>query len=240
MIETEQQAFVLHSRPYRDNQLLVDLLTEHNGKVSALVFVGQSKKSTKKGLLQPFYPLSLVLKGQSSLKHIVRVEAFAKSYSLTKNTLYCGFYLNELLVRLLGEHTHCLPLFHQYQTSLQALANGAPMMEELRRFELVLLEELGMAFDFSPVFEHNVKSFYYMPEQGFIPALMKLKAPCYDSQHLQQIAQQIAEPDFTYKPIVCEQSSKAVQQTFKILMRQIFNHLLDNKPLNARQLFSKQ
>ena len=38
----EQNAFVLHRRPYRENQMLVDLLTEHDGKVTALVYVGQS------------------------------------------------------------------------------------------------------------------------------------------------------------------------------------------------------
>ena len=32
----EQNAFVLHSRPYRENQQLVDLLTQQYGKVTAL------------------------------------------------------------------------------------------------------------------------------------------------------------------------------------------------------------
>ena len=50
----EQSAFVLHSRPYREHQQIVDLLTEHNGKVSAVVYTGKTNKSNKKGLLQPF------------------------------------------------------------------------------------------------------------------------------------------------------------------------------------------
>ena len=47
----EQNAFVLHSRPYRENQQLVDLLTQQDGKVTALVYVGQSKRSIKKALV---------------------------------------------------------------------------------------------------------------------------------------------------------------------------------------------
>lgn len=254
MNEIEQQAFVLHHRPYRDNQLLVELLTEQNGKVSALVFVGQSKKSIKKGLLQPFYPLTVVLKGQGNLKHIVRVEAFEKSYPLRKNRLYCGFYLNELLVRLLGEHIQCQSLFFQYKASLEALVNDAPMMAELRKFELVLLEELGMSFDFSPVFESTANHFYYLPDEGFIPALMNLKAPCYNRLHLQSIAKKttnhqwvnedsstyLIERDLTRDDLAetdLTQNELAIQQTFKNLMRQIFAHLLNNKPLNARKLF---
>ncbi len=53
-ILVEQHAFVLHSRPFKENQQLVELLTEDEGKVLALVYVGQSKRSIKKGMIQPF------------------------------------------------------------------------------------------------------------------------------------------------------------------------------------------
>ena len=103
MTELEQSAYLLHSRPYRDNQSIVELITEHEGKVSALVYIGKSAKSNKKALLQPFSPLSIVLKGKSSLKNLSRVESASKSITLSGNYLYSGFYINELLVRLLPE-----------------------------------------------------------------------------------------------------------------------------------------
>ena len=68
MQEITQSAFVLHTRPYRENQLLVDLLTEYDGKLAALSYIGHSTKSSRKALLQPFLPISITLKGQSSLK----------------------------------------------------------------------------------------------------------------------------------------------------------------------------
>ena len=74
MQETTQLAFVLHSRPYRENQVLVDLLTENDGKVAALSYVGHSSKSSRKALLQPFLPIQITLKGQHALRNLARVE----------------------------------------------------------------------------------------------------------------------------------------------------------------------
>lgn len=222
----EQSAFLLHSRPYRENQLIVELLTEHSGKVSAISYVGKTLKSNKKGLLQPFLPLKVLLKGRANLKNLSRVESSRKSYPLSGNFLYSGFYLNELLVRLLGEHISCDVLFHQYQRSIDELAQQQPIEPVLRQFEMVLLEELGQCFDYSPVFEQNVANFYYLPEQGFIPVLEALRQPIYSKQHIQAIAQN----DF---------SSAETLHSYKILMRQVINQLLGGQPLNSRKLFGQ-
>jgi len=224
MEELEQSAFLLHSRPYRENQILLEFITAQQGKISAISYLGKSLKSNKKALLQPFTPLKIVLKGQGNLKYLKRVEPEKKSYQLIGNYLYSGFYLNELQVRLLGEHIPYDELFCQYQHSLENLSQQVPIEIVLRRFEIILLEELGMTIDYSPVFTENIPNYYYYPEQGFIPAVNKLAQPCYNSLHLQEIAQN-------------NLSSKEVMQTYKVLMRQIINHLLDGKPLNSRKLF---
>jgi DNA repair protein RecO (recombination protein O) len=224
MEEFEQSAFLLHSRPYRENQIMLEFLTLQQGKLSAISYLGKSLKSNKKALLQPFTPLKIVLKGQGNLKYLKRVEAESKSYQLSGNYLYSGFYLNELQVRLLGEHIPYDDLFNQYQQSIEQLAEQRPIEYILRNFEKVLLEELGMTIDFSSIFSENNCNYYYLPEQGFIPAISKLSQPCYNSVHLQAIAQE-------------DLSVKEVMQTYKVLMRQIINHLLDGKPLHSRKLF---
>ncbi|MGB1261895.1 MAG: DNA repair protein RecO [Cognaticolwellia sp.] len=227
MQDNTQSAFVLHSRPYRENQVLVDLFTEHHGKLAALSYVGHSTKSSRKALLQPFLPIKVTLKGQHSLKNLARVEPVGKSFLLKQNALFSAFYINELLVKLLGENIACSELFQQYQLSLQTLAAASNIEVCLRRFELMLLDELGVAFDFSLVFEHSAEGFYYVPDEGFIPAYTKLKQPCYRRLHLQAIAQNdLSAPD--------------VLMTFKGLMRQVINHLLAGVPLNSRKLFSKK
>ncbi|MBA6327037.1 DNA repair protein RecO [Colwellia sp. MB02u-6] len=227
MLETTQSAFVLHSRPYRENQLLIDLLTEHDGKLAALSYVGHSTKSSRKALLQPFLPIKVTLKGQYNLKSLIRVEPIGKSFLLKKNALFSAFYINELLVKLLGDNIACEALFQQYKMSLEALVQASNIEICLREFELMLMDELGLSFDFSLVFEHSAEGFYYLPDEGFIPAYTKLKQPCYNRWHLQAIAER-------------DLSTPEVLNTFKALMRQVINHLLDGAPLNSRKLFSKK
>lgn len=236
----EQKAFVLHVRPYQENQQLVELLTEHDGKVSALVYVGQSKRSIKKALLQPFLPLNVTFKENgshnTSLRMLTRIEANSKSYVLTKNSLYSAFYLNELLVRLLTDDIICETLFFQYQSTLARLSQGEAIAPQLRSFELSLLDELGLSLDFTPVFEkngENVAGFYFIAEQGFIPAyhyaIKNITTPWFNTMHLQAIAKQNYDLD--------KSELKGVEQTFKLLMRQVFHYLLEGKPLNSRKLF---
>lgn len=227
MKELEQQAFLLHSRPLRDNQVIAEFLTELNGKVSAIVYVSTSLKSNKKALLQPFTPLTIVLKGQGNLKTLNRIEVSSKSFLLSSEHLYSGFYLNELQVRLLGEHIPYESLYRLYRQCLVELSEKNEIEPILRRFENALLEELGLTIDFSIVNEQNEQQFYYLPEQGFIPGIDNLSQSRYCREHLIAIDNQ----DF---------SQVEVRKTHKALMRQIINHLLGGKPLNSRQLFKKR
>jgi DNA repair protein RecO (recombination protein O) len=167
------------------------------------------------------------LKGQYNLKSLIRVEPIGKSFLLKKNALFSAFYINELLVKLLGENIACEALFQQYKMSLEALAQARNIEICLREFELMLMDELGLSFDFSLVFEHSAEGFYYLPDEGFIPAYTKLKQPCYNRWHLQAIAER-------------DLSTPEVLNTFKALMRQVINHLLAGVPLNSRKLFSKK
>ena len=223
----EQLAFVLHSRPYREHQQIVELLTKDEGKVSAIVYSGKTNRSNKKGLLQPFSPLNVLLKGKSQLKNLSQIETFGKSYLLKGTYLYSGFYLNELLVKLLGEMSACPNLFNNYQLSLSLLSQQQPIEPILRKFELDLLDELGFSIDFSPVFEQSAKNFYYVPEEGFIPNTEKLNLPLFKKDHLKSIAQE-------------NLIDAEVLLSNKLLMRHIFNGLLGGKPLNSRKLFTQQ
>ncbi len=226
MEEVEQKAYLLHSRPYRDNKVIAEFLTEFHGKVSAVAYISSSIKSAKKALLQPFTPLTIVLKGQGNLKTLARIENHARSFLLTGDHLYSGFYLNELQVRLLGELIPADALYRAYHHSLQRLNSKEAIEPILRDFENILLDELGLTIDYSPVFEQNYHYFRYLPEQGFQP-VDDLGAHGYPREHLELIAQQIW-------------SDNAVKQTYKLLMRQVFEHLLGGQPLNSRKLFTRK
>lgn len=227
-IELSQAAFLLHSRPYRENQLILHFITESAGKISALTYCShKANKSAKKALLQPFTPLKIFLKGKGSLKQLSRVEPLEKSYQLQERFLYSGFYVNEILYRLLEDNVVCDGLFYHYQQTLIALNKQEALEPTLRYFEMTLLEDLGLSFDFSPVIDEQSNArtinFNYIPEQGFVAAIPKSKYPIYNKMHLLAIAQQELSPD--------------VLKTFKRLMRQIFDNLLGTTQLNSRKLF---
>ena len=228
MKEIEQNAFLLHARPFRDNQVIAEFLTQKDGKVSAITYLSSSLKSNnKKALLQPFSPLLIVLKGRGNLKTLARVEAHQKSFVLSKSFLYSGFYINELLHKLLPEHIPCDALYILYESSLLALAEQQKIELILRKFEQNLLAELGQAIDYSCIFEHDVDQFYYLPEQGFMPCIDTTGEFHYPKAHLLAIEQH----NFT---------ELAVMRSYKQLMRQVLNHLLGGKPLNSRKLFTRK
>lgn len=225
MVEHEQSAFLLHSRPYRDHQKIVDLFTEYDGKVSAIVYVGQSPKSNKKALLQPFLPIKVSLSGKSSLKKLVAIESQEKSFQLIGNYLFSGFYINELLVKLLPELIPSEQLFSQYNSLLNTLNTQHSLEIPLRAFELNLLSELGVALDFDQLSKCHCQQVIFSPEFGF--ACAENERLTYNKQDLLALANN-------------DYSVASVRYSAKQLMRQVFDYLLDYKPLNSRALFVKK
>ncbi len=138
-----QPAYILHKQPFQDSSLLVDFFCLDYGRVRAVARGARSGKSRYRSLLQVFQPLLLSLTGKGELKTVVGVESSVGAIQLRGERLFSGFYVNELVTRLLigdGEHTR---LFQRYQETLVCLAGGEELNKVLRRFEVSLLDELG-------------------------------------------------------------------------------------------------
>ena len=143
----EEPAFVLHTRPYRETSMLVDVFSRHYGRfrcVAKGIKGGKSaKKSTKS--LNPYTPYLIAWSGKTELKILKNFELSGTPIFLSGNSLYCGFYLNELLLRVLTEHDPHEHLFDSYLNVLIQLSNGKAIEPSLRAFEFTLLEEVGYA-----------------------------------------------------------------------------------------------
>ncbi|MEE4251313.1 MAG: recombination protein O N-terminal domain-containing protein, partial [Alcanivoracaceae bacterium] len=85
--------WVLHRRPYRNTSVIVDLLSADSGRVSAIARGGQ-----RQPLLQPFRPLWVEWRGRGELRTLGTIEPAGIAYALQGEALYCGLYLNEILV----------------------------------------------------------------------------------------------------------------------------------------------
>src|SRR6185437_10727813 len=116
-----QPAFVLHTRPYRDTSLLLEIFTPDYGRVSTLARGARGLRSRFKGLLQPFVPLLLSWYGKTELMTLSAAESQGKVLDLTGEKLLCGLYLNELLMRLLHRYDAHPQLYIVYQETLYAL-----------------------------------------------------------------------------------------------------------------------
>lgn len=141
-------AFVLHRRPYRDTSLIVELLTYEHGMVGAVARGARRPRSSTRGVLQPFVPLCIAYVQPYELATLHAAEAETCLW-LTGNALFCGFYLNELLLRLLQRGESCAQLFKLYQQTLIELAECAALEPVLRRFEWQLLQLLGYGLEIS-------------------------------------------------------------------------------------------
>jgi DNA repair protein RecO (recombination protein O) len=139
------QAFVLHRRDYGNTSLLVDVFAIGRGRFPAIAKGARRPRHGTSALLQPFQPLWLDVVGRGEVLTLTRVEAAAPALGLQGRPLLCGFYLNELLVRLLGRDDPHDPLFAFYHAALIGLASGDDLETVLRQFEIRLLDELGYA-----------------------------------------------------------------------------------------------
>jgi DNA repair protein RecO (recombination protein O) len=138
-------AFVLHRRRYRDSSLLLELFSQSRGRVAVIAKGALSGRRNRAGLLQPFVPLLADWRGRGEIQTLTTVEQAGSTIGLRGRSLYCGFYLNELLVRLSHRDDPQVQLFASYGKTLEDLAAGADLDGCLRRYEMDLLTALGLA-----------------------------------------------------------------------------------------------
>jgi len=129
-----------------------------------------------RGVLLSFHPLRLGWSASAELGTLISAEWSGALQPLAGRALMCGFYLNELLLRLLPRDDPHESLFDVYGESLRALSEGAAQASVLRSFEKRLLAELGYA----PLLEREAASgapiepgrrYVYEPDRG--PMLLK-------------------------------------------------------------------
>ncbi|MFO1324069.1 MAG: DNA repair protein RecO [Burkholderiales bacterium] len=144
----DQPAFVLHVYPYRETSLIVEAFTPAHGRVAMVARGAKRPRSETRGLLQAFVPLALSWAGAAELKTLRKAEWRGGLPLPGGSALLCGFYLNELLLKLLPREDAHPALFDAYADALAALgaeADAAAQAAVLRRFEVRLLAELGYA-----------------------------------------------------------------------------------------------
>lgn len=140
-----QPAWVLKASPYSDTSLLVEAFTPSQGRIGLIARGARSAKSRPRALLQAFRPLLLSWIETGDLGTLTGVEASEPAFEFRGETVFSGWYLNELLLRLLQRHDAHPLLFEAYGEALSTLIEAGE--RSLRRFEMTLLAELGFGLD---------------------------------------------------------------------------------------------
>jgi DNA repair protein RecO (recombination protein O) len=227
-----EAAFVLHAYPYSETSLLVEAFSRAHGRLPLVAKGARRQGSPLRGVLLAFQPLTIAWSGRGDVRTLVRCDWHGGHPLPRGEALLCGFYLNELLLRLLPREDAHEQLFDHYASAVESLAHGAPGGPVLRAFERRLLQELGYALtldrDASTGAAIEPERLYrYEPERG--PMLVVNGAPADDPRVVPgRVLQALERDDF---------ADASVAAAARQLMRALIDHRLDRQKLHSRAIF---
>jgi DNA repair protein RecO (recombination protein O) len=159
-------AYVLHRYDWSESSLILDLFTREQGRLAVAAKGAKRPYSQLRPVLLPFQRILVALgrpprhddpgdeapAGQREVQTLRGAEwAGGGLAMLTGAALFSGFYLNELLMKLLARQDPHPVLFDAYALTLPSLVSpdDGVVQSALRAFELTLLRHLGVLPDLS-------------------------------------------------------------------------------------------
>ena len=245
-----QPAYVLHQRAYRNTSAILELFTPEHGRVGVVAKGVRGQKPRWPGLLQAFQPLLVSWNQGGELGLLTTAEAQGTALTISPQFIASGFYLNEILLRLLQRNDAQLEVFGWYDAALRELSGLGTSAEQsaleitLRRFEMRLLSALGYGL----VLDHDVLSsvpvqadqqYVYHLEQG--PTLVDEKADeKADDRNFDERSTESFGVPVSGQALLAMQaddfSLDATRREAKHLLRAVLGAYLGTKPLASRQL----
>lgn len=224
--QTLQAAYVLHTRRYGDSSLIADLLTREQGRL-ACISKGALRARRRETRIQSFQPLLVELRGRGEVLTLTAAESGSAPARLDGRKLYCGLYLNELILKLTARQDPCPELFDDYARAIQGLAADLPAEPILRRFEVRLLMHLGLGL----ALQTDTMGGQIMPDRRYAYELGSGPTPV------------MGDPagSFSGKALIALQTGEFDDEIMlrqaRQLMRLIIDYHLDGRPLRSRELF---
>ena len=225
-----QPAFVLHAYPFSETSLIVEVLSRDFGRVALMARGARRPRSALRGLLLGFQPLELGWAGKGEVKTLMKAEWQGGQPLLTGKALFCGYYLNELLIHLLPREDAHERLFAVYAETLRRFAELL-QHADLRCFEKALLQELGYGLtlerdvDGAPIDADG--NYFYEIERG--PVRLRQRAT--GSSVLSVSGKTLL--DLAHGDLADPRSLLEAKQ----LMRMLISYYTGGKELSTRKIF---
>ncbi len=234
-------AFLLHRWDWSETSLILDLFTREQGRVVVAAKGAKRPYSQLRSVLLPFQCVTVALSraaDDAEVQTLRAAEWAGGAPMLAGAALMSGFYLNELLMKLLARGDAHPTLFDAYRQTLPALAAGHETVSQaaLRAFELVLLREVGLLPDLgiatlvrepvAPQARYNV-----LPEGGVIAAPDD-NGPSQSGEALLGLQAALESGDLHRLTRACAEHSAGL----KALLRQLLHYHLGSPTLRTREL----
>ncbi len=164
-------AFVLHTYPYKETSLIVEAFTETAGRIALIAKGAKRPTSAMRGYLQPFLPLRLAYTGKGEVKTLTQAEWVPGAPLLAANVLMLGYYVSELVLKLLPRDDPHPEMFQHYAQTLVALTTVPDANAALRKFELQLLAAIGYGVNLDRTTDTTAEirsgeTYGWLPERG--------------------------------------------------------------------------
>lgn len=224
--------YILHRRDYRESSLILEILSREHGRVN-LIAKGAKRNKKQQGIsynLYQEYLMSWVSK--SELGTLIDVELATIMTSMSPKQMMTGFYINEIILRLLHKHESHPELFDSYNKTIRELTDNNTDSVLIRYFEKILLQSLGYGVIFDQDLNtgnaiHAEDNYYYKLDFG----------PTSNSQDSR------AGVPVSGRTLIGLNNETLTdtknKNEAKVLLRSLLNQYLGDKPLASRTLYQE-
>ena len=227
-----EPGYLLHQRAYSETSLLLEIFSRNYGRMTAVAKGVKRKKSRTLGILVPFQSLIVAWSGGGDVKTLTNAESLTLRKEIEGERLFCGYYINELILRMLHRNDPHEVLFGAYELALEGLIRETDLERTLRIFEKRLLQELGYGLHLSndtltgAAIESSTR-YRYVAESG--PVIDNGEEHSGIVLHGESLQALDNEKDF----------SALHRRELKLLTRATLDRHLEGRPLHSRALFSR-
>jgi DNA repair protein RecO (recombination protein O) len=225
----QQACWVLHRRPWRESSLLLEIFSREHGRLGLIARGARSARSPWRGLSEPFIPLSCSWARRSDLGTLTHLEAEGARLALQGQALWCGLYVNELVLTLFGRDDPLPELYDVYASCLPALIDAESRATALRQIEIAMLSSLGVLPDLAhdavrgdPILPDAL--YDVRPETGLVEARSSGPGIVHGRAALFLAGQAMQAPD----PLTRREA--------RLLTRRLIDHQLNGRELRTREL----
>jgi DNA repair protein RecO (recombination protein O) len=223
-----QPAYLLHQRDWRDSSRIIEFYTRDYGRIALFAKGVRRPGSGLSSVLRPFVPILLSWQGPGDGGTLIAAETPQVVSPVAAGCLMSGFYLNELLMKLLGREDPHPDIFESYSATLMRLIDPESERASLRLFEKRFLDALGFGVDYAHCLEEGdgvVPGRYYRvdPARGVVAAVSAQASGAVAGDDLLALAAE------TF-------SSEAQVVVARRLLGATLEAVLDGRELNSRRV----